>query len=884
MMPSDHRPPKWADRFLEWFCHPDLLEEIQGDIYELFDLRLREKGPSLAARHFVWDVLRSFRWSTVKKVHFEFSTIMLKSNFKIAFRQLSRQKLFTAIKIGGFALGLAACMLIALFILDELSYDQHYTDQSQIYRVVAIHQHEGRLHKNIWFPAPFAKVLASDFPEIELAGRYNPGQLFGAGNNQLRRTDQVKVNFEEGFAFFDPALLRILEIPLVAGTWEDALREPQSMVIAQGKADQYFPDENPIGKTFILNNDPNRIYKVGGVMKPFPKNSHLHFDFLLTLAGQEFYPGEQNFWRANNYPTYIKVKEGTNLEVLESKLLSVVENYYVPSVIERGIPDELDFVRKQSFKLQPVGDIYLKSPDIEDLQAHGEVRFLWLFGAIALFILIIAGINFVNLSTARSANRGKEVGIRKVMGSLRQQLIAQFLTESVVLSGLAFLIGLQLVHLFLPYFNYLADKDLSIPWTAWWFIPLLLLMLLMVGVLAGLYPAFYLSSFEPQQAIKGSLSRGSKPSRLRNGLVVFQFTTSIVLLIGTFVIFQQLNYILNKEVGYDKEQVLMLKGADTIGDKLPTLKQELLQLPEVKHVAVSNYLPISGTIRNSNGFALAERQQEDALQYGQLWEVDHDYIKTMGMRMRAGRDFSLEMPTDSQAIIINQQMAKSLGLTAALGERMTIGQEGEPRSIIGVVEDFHFESLRQPIGGLCMVIGNSPSTVSVKLTTTEMSTVLPKITAVWEQFAPNQPIRYNFLDERFAIMYADVERIQYIFSSFALLAIIIACLGLFALSAFIAEQRSKEVSIRKILGASTLEILRLLTQNFLFLILLSFLLAVPIAWQMMRNWLADFAYPIELTWHVFFLAGILAIVVAIVTVGHQAYLAARNNPGEVLKS
>ncbi len=888
MMPSHIPPPKWADRFLEWYCRPELLEEIQGDAYELFNKRFKDNGLKAARRHFVWDVLRSFRLSTIKHFHIKISPDMLKSNFKIAWRNLSKQKMYSIIKIGGFAMGIAACLLIALFIKEEVSYDKYYTNADRIYRIIGVNKAGEYAGKGVDFPAPFAKALRADFPEIELIGRINPNTLFTGGGNPVRRADEVQNRYEEGFTFADQEMLDILQIPMLYGDRTHALDEPNTIVISKSIADKYFPNENPVGKMLIANNNKDKLVKIGGVMQDFPNNSHLQFDFLLTLKGIDFYPGEQENWNASNYHTYVLLHPGTNVKKLESKMVAFIfDQYIVPQFKKEGMSEEAiaESRKSISLELQPISDIHLHSSAIHDGMSHGDIRFVWLFGAIALFILIIACINFINLSTARSANRAKEVGLRKVVGSFRKHLVGQFLTESILFSLLSFLIGILLAWALLPYFNQLSNKSLVFPWQEWWFVPVMLGAAFIVGILAGVYPAFYLSAFKPINVLKGNLSLGSKNSMMRSSLVVFQFTTSIILIIGTFIISRQMDFILNKKLGFDKEQVLMLQGTQTLGNQILTFKNQLLKLPQVENVTVSDFLPIAGegTKRNGNTFSEeGKANNAGAGVGGQIWKIDADYIQTMGMKLVEGRNFSTTMKTDSQGVIINQTLAKKLHFDKPIGKEIT--NSFQKFHIIGVVEDFNFESMRENIGGICLILGNSPSITSVKINTTNISKTIQSITSIWKDFAPNQPIRYTFLDESFTKMYADVQRMARIFSSFAVFAIVVACLGLFALASFMAEQRSKEIGIRKVLGASTSGILRLLTQSFLKLVLISIVLAVPLAWYLMHKWLEDFAYRTPISWDVFVLAGLVVVGIAIFTISYQAIRTATGNPVDALRS
>jgi putative ABC transport system permease protein len=804
---------------------------------------------------------------------------MFKNNLKIAWRNLSKQKMYSSVKIGGFALGIAACLLIALFISDELSYDRLFPDGDRIYRVAIADKEYG---KNVYLQAPFSNALKQEFPEVVQIGRLTRTELFGAGSNEIRRSDRNINAHEEGFAYADQSLLVLLNIPMVYGNRTHCLDEPNTIVISKRKADKYFPNEDPVGKTFIINNNFSNPYRIGGVIN-FPQKSHFQYDFLLTLKGFEFYKGEQENWGANNYHTYVKLRPGTNVSAFGAKLTDIINNkYLIPAAQQAGYKDAEKLRERFSYELQPLSDIYLNSEGIQDDLNHGDIRIIWLFGIIAGFILLIATINFINLSTAKSANRAKEVGLRKTVGSNKGNLIGQFLIESVLYSVLSFILGIVLTVVLLPYFNVLSAKSLVIHWAEWWkLLPLLTISSLVIGILAGLYPSFYLSSFHPINVLKGSLSRGSKNSVLRSGLVIFQFTISIILIIGTLIIYRQFGYILNKKLGFNKEQILLLHGANTMGNQVTSFKNELLKLPDVKNVSIGDYLPIAGTKRDGNGFWNEGKRTLQPPVGGQFWQVDCDYINTMGMNIVKGRNFSIDLPTDSKAVIINQTLAKELGLADPIGKRIINGMG--TWSVIGIVEDFNFESLKQEIGGMCFVLGNSPNIVSVKVNTSDMSQTIHSISGVWNRFSTNQPIRYTFLDESFAKMYNDVQRMGKIFSTFALLAIIIACLGLLALSSFMVTQRTKEIGIRKVLGASIPNVTFILSKNFLMLVIISNIIAWPVAYYFMSKWLQDFAYRIDISLWVFVLSGGIALVIALVTVSFQAVKAALANPVESLR-
>ncbi|WP_299322057.1 ABC transporter permease [uncultured Maribacter sp.] len=803
---------------------------------------------------------------------------MFRNHLKIAWRSLKKDKLFAAIKIGGFAVGIAACLLIALFIRNEVGYDQHYANKDQMYRVVLEGMYKGEVMKSTHFQLPFADALQSDFPEIVKAGKVNTTGIFGAGKRGIRLADESQNNLEDGFLLADQETFEILEVKLEQGNPNTALANPKSIVISESKAAKYFKNETIIGETIILDNDASKPYTVTGVMKDAPKNSHLEYDFLIPIEDTNA------SWTNQNYFTYVLVDPNTNVQQLEKKMVSIVEDYIIPAQRERGrAPDFIDVLRTMEYKLQPITDIHLYS-DIKmaDGLKHGDIRFVWLFAAIAGFVLLLAVINFINLSTAKSANRAKEVGLRKTIGAYKSNLVVQFMTESILFSFVSFILGVLLAWALLPAFNTIASKTIEMPWAIWWFIPVVLLFALLVGTLAGLYPAFYLSAFKPVNVLKGSLSIGSKSGKLRSGLVIFQFTTSVILIIATLIIYQQMDFILQKELGYDKEQVVILEGTGVLGNSAENFKEQLLQLPQVKAATISNYLPVDGGSRNGNTFRREDEGNEGRGIPAQIWRVDYDYIKTLGITLNAGRDFSKQFASDSlNSIIINTNMQRELGLDNAVGKE--INNNGQMFKVIGVVDDFHFKSLKEDISSLSLVIGKDLGSISLKLEKGNVNQALESIQTLWNKNVPNQSINYSFLDQEFSRMHDDVERMGKIFNSFALFAILVACLGLFALSAFMVEQRKKEISIRLVLGAPFKSIYKLLTLDFMKLILVSIIIAVPIGWYMMTRWLEDFAYHITIGCGIFLVAGLIAFTIAILTISYQSVGAALIQPLKSLR-
>jgi len=809
---------------------------------------------------------------------------MIRHYFHMAIRNMSKQRMFAAINVGGFALGIAACLLIALYIRHEWSYDTQNPQGDQVYRIVGKASMNGVEHTGTSFPAPMSLALENDFPEIEKTGRIMASSLFGgAGANQIRRADQVEDQYENGFCFADQSILDILHIPIVAGDKNKALTAPFSMVISKSVADKYFPHENPIGKVMFFNDFTRMPITVGAVMEDFSATSHLQFRFFISLAGVSFWDGEQKDWKASNYGVYVLLKPGVKIQQLQEKMTAdVLNKYMIPALEAAGRKDSRKNLKGAHLYLQALKDIHLHSYDIEeDVAKKGDIRIIWLFGAIAFFILVLAVINFLNLSTARSANRAKEVGLRKVIGSSRRSLIKQFLTESILHSFFSFLLGVGIAYFLLPLFSKMSGVTLSIPWLQWWFLAGLFLSAIVTGLAAGVYPAFYLSAFRPIDVLKGPLSGGSKNALLRGVLVVFQFAASLVLLIGTLVIYRQMQFILHRKIGFSKDQVVMIQGTNTLNQHIASFKSDLQRLPGIASVTVSDFLPIAGSKRNFNLFYLEGKTKEEGGVHAQNWVVDHDYIPTLGMTIVAGRNFSKDLKTDSQAVIINKAMADQIGCKNPVGKVIT---NGNNYTIIGVVDNFNFESVKQAIDPLCMFLGHSNNVISVRTTAVSMDDAIAAIRGVWKGYLPHQTMRYDFLDESYAAMYADVQRTGLIFTSFAVLAMIIACLGLFALAAFMAEQRSKEISIRKVLGASVSNVFTLLTANFLKLILTALLIAVPVGWFFMQRWLQDYTYRISITWDIFAISAISVIFIAILTIGWQAAKAALSNPAERLRA
>ncbi len=803
---------------------------------------------------------------------------MIRNYLKIAWRNLRKNRIITFVNTIGLSIGVAACLLIGIYIRHEISYDAHIPDADRVFRVYATFNQDGEIDKGAHFTAILAPTLEQDFREVESAGRFMDNPLFyRAGSNDISiEGDDVQFR-EEGFTYMDQSLLDIIQPDMVFGTYQEALSKPKTIVLSVSKAKKYFGRNDPTGKVIYLNGNKDDPFVIGGVMKDFPTNSHLDYDFLITLTDVEFGEGEQTRWLQSNYLTYVKLHENVEVESFAKRMSDhIFSKYIVPALKDIGNVMAETIEQDAAIYLQPVRDIHLYASDIHDNHARGDVRYIWLFGIVALFILLIACINFINLSTAKSTNRAKEVGLRKVLGSARRELVQQFLTESVLITTISFLLGVGLSYLLLPSFNLISDRSLEIPFQSIAFIPSIIIVSLVVGVFAGIYPSLYLSGFSPISVLKGRIRRGSKSSGLRSGLVVFQFTVSIALIVGTIIINQQMNFILNKDAGFDKEQVLQLQSTNVLGDQVEVFKDEIKNIPGVVNASISDYLPIEGTKRNGNTvFNEGKASSEEGI-FAQAWIIDEDYFETLGLNLMEGRNFAKDRATDDGKAIINQEMAHRLGMAQPVGQNFD--RHGTPIEIIGVVEDFHFEAFTEEVGPLMMFSGVSSTMMSVKIRGEEVTSVIAALESKWNQFSPNLDFRYTFMDQSFAGMYAQVKRVSWMFTAFALLAIFIACLGLFALSAFIVEQRRKEMSIRKVLGASFESIFGLLTRQFVLLVFVSLLIAVPIATYFMNKWLEDYAYRIEISWHVFAIAGILSLLIALSTISYHALKTALVNP------
>lgn len=811
---------------------------------------------------------------------------MIKNYFKIAWRTLLKNKVFTLINVTGLSLGVAACILISVYVIHETSYDKFVPNAGNIYRLNNSFNDDGNTRKGIHFSANAAKTIQADFDEIELAGRFMDHDLFyGAGTNEVQFGDEVMQHHEGGFTYADQSIIDIFSIPMVYGNAATALVTPKTIVVTESISKKYFKDKNPVGEIMYLNGNREEPFIINGVMRDFPTNSHLDYKFLVTLTDVEFGEGEQERWHQQNYFTYIQLAPKVDVKTFEKTLSNtLILKYVKPSMLAAGFTVAENLEEKAGVLLQPMTDIQLHSANIAyEVGTRNDIKIIWVFATVAFFILLLASINFVNLSTAKSANRAKEVGLRKVVGSSRRNLIGQFLTESTLVTIISFAIGVFLAQLLMPFFQQMVDIELSMPWGNLFFIPIVLLAAVVVGAFAGFYPSVYLSGFNPVDVLKGKLRMGAKSGGLRSGLVVFQFTISIMLIIGTLIINDQMSFILNSKVGYDRQQVIQLYGTNMLGDKDVTFKKEIAALPDVEVVSISDFLPIVDTKRNGNSYVNEGRDNIDETVPGQAWVIDEDYLETFGLKLIEGTNFGENVASeqDQAAAIINETLAKKLNLENPVGKKISRG--GRLITVIGVVKDFRYDNILEDVQSLALFYGKSNTIISVKANTEDMPALLKTLEAKWKTFVPNLAFRYEFMDNSYAKTYALVSRIQAIFTAFTILTILVACLGLFALSAYMIEQRNKEMSIRKVLGASMQNIFQLLTKNFLLLVVIALIIAVPIAYYLMEKWLQAYPNRSEISWSTFIIAGVSAIGIALLTVSYHAIKSALVNPVKNLK-
>ncbi len=808
---------------------------------------------------------------------------MFQNYLKIAWRNLLKQRFYAGINILGLSIGVACCLLISLFVWDEWSYDAFNEKAGRIYRVHSDINFGGKREIYAVAQAPLAQALREEVPGVEASCRFRTW-----GSRLIRREGTTQNFNEDRVVWAESQVFDVFTLPLKYGDPAAQIREPNTLALSVSAARRHFGEVNPIGQNLLVNNETT--YKISGVYEDIPAASHFHYDFMLSMAGLE--EAKSPVWLSHNFQTYFVLKPGSDPKEVETGINAMFRKYAGPQV-KQALGTTIDEIEAQGswarYTLMPLLDIHLKSSLIAEHEANSDAAYVWMFSAIAGFILLIACINFMNLSTARSSSRAKEVGMRKVLGSMKKNLVGQFLTEALLMSLIAFAIAILASEMAMPYFNRLTGKELSLPLSSMGFAGALLAGALFTGLLAGSYPAFYLSAFKPIEVLKGKLQAGMRSGWLRNSLVVFQFAISVLLIVSTLVIYQQLNYIQKKRLGFDKEQVFMLYDTYVLNEKFQGFKNELEALPEVKSVSTSCFLPVN-SCRNDETVAQDGKDPGQGSLNMQCWWVDHNYLQTLGMEMKEGRFFSKDFSTDSLGVVLNETAVKKFGFANPIGQRVWRYGDRElttkiTYTVIGVVKDFHFESLREDIGALGFFLEpKDDGMVAVRFDASDVKGFIETVKTKWNALSPGQPFNYAFLDDRFTRMYESEQRLGNIFIVFAGLAIFIACLGLLALAAFTAERRSKEIGVRKVLGATTGNIFTLLTSEFTRWVIIANVIALPLAWWGAQRWLENFAYRTEVSWRILALAVGIAVAVAVLTVSFQSVKAALANPVKSLRS
>lgn len=804
---------------------------------------------------------------------------MLKHYLIRASKRPFRDKGYVWLNIGGLALGLVVCFLIVLYVQDEQQYDLFYPNNERIYRVALERHYPDKVRYFASSPMPLANALRSGFPEVEASVR-----ITEASSNIFAKDIFIRHKersfYEERFFFADSNYFGVFRLSILEGSAATALQRPHTVILTESTARRYFGDESALGKTIIT--DSWGEFTVTGVCADLPPQAHFRFDFLASdasFAGQR----DENWGTFRGY-TYVLLRPETAPDVFQAKLPLVIQTQ-ARSFIERWYDSYETFQATGNdwvLFLQPLTDIHLYSQLERELEVNGNIQTVYLLIAIAVVILLLAGINFINLATARADQRAKEVGVRKALGAHQRQLIGQFMLESVWQTGLAFVLAGGLTIVLLPAFNVLANKDLDwahLQTMRFWLGAGSLAAILTLG--AGSYPAFLLARFRPVQALKGGQTSRPKP-HLLNGLVVMQFAMSMILLVGAVVAYKQLDYMQHKPLGFDKEQLLLIEGSDVLDGQQDAFKQTLQAQPGVKRVSLSNTLPSKFV----GGMAINVRGQDTNVKHPTSFLfVDPNFVETWGMQVVEGRSFLENLASDSSAMVINETAARQLGIHGAPIGAQVQAWLPEPFTVVGMVKDFHFKALSEAITPLAFVTTDvlGRRYTSVRIAPTHVAKTLIALETTWKQFAPDRPFRYSFVDQDFEKLYHAEEQTGRFFLIAAAFALGIACLGIFGLAAAMAERRTKEIGIRKVIGASVASLLVLLTRQYLILTAIAFSLAVPVAYFAMHLWLQNFAYRISIGAEVFFLVGGLTVVVALLTVSYQALRTALTNPVNVLR-
>jgi len=802
---------------------------------------------------------------------------MLINYLKVAFRNLVKKRVYSFINILGLSIGAASTLLIFLYVQKELSYDKFYTDTDQLYRLVVDRQYPDRTAKFAMIPDGWSNVIAEEIPEVEKSSRLIGFTDFA---DVFKYEDAL---FRENFRFFaDSNFFDVLDFELLKGDPKKVLRKPNTVILTQSMAKKYFGDADPIGKQILINEVQNEVV---GLMQDIPRNSHIKFDFLSPSLEVNFFD-EPSYYVSSSY-TYVKLVKGANPELVEQKFPALVEKY-AAGQIERDLGVSFKSYTEAgngyNYLLQPIEDIHLKSSRTNEIKPNGNDTYVKMLIFISILILAIAGINFINLATARSAERAKEVGVRKVLGSLKKQLVYQFLSESFLLSAISVVIAIAMIQASLGWFNRLLPEPLEFTLTNWSGIILLISITLLLGLMAGLYPAFYISSLRPVQVLKGTFRSSVRGNTLRQGLMIFQFCISIILIAATLVVFRQLQYMQQKDLGFEKNNVVAISHNGQ-NDDPQAITNEIKTVPGVMDVGYGN--------ANPGGYFFGipfQKPGETEVKLIRGVTVDDHYGDALGLRLLSGRMFS-ESFNDSLSIILNEAAVKAIGLTDPIGARLNNSANFSPNqstyTVVGVVADFNFESLKKSVDPLAIFNTegqyNFHSVITVRLDGNDPASTLAAIESKWKNVVPGEPFIYSFLDSTLDGQYASEQTSGKILALFTSVAILIACVGLFGLAAYMANQRTKEIGVRKILGASIANIVGLLSKDFARLVLISLMVGIPLAFYLMSRWLESFAYRTSLSFQTFLLAGATILIITGITISYQAIKAATANPVNSLK-
>jgi putative ABC transport system permease protein len=806
---------------------------------------------------------------------------MLKNFFTNAFRTMRKQPGYIILNVSGLAIGLTSFLFISLYVIHELSYDRFHKNYKNIYALKVVGRMSGGVLDQAITAAPMAKAMKDDYPEVLAATRV---RRMGAW---LVKFGENKFN-EDGVLFADSTFFDVFDFRLLKGDPKTALVRPRSMILTNEYAKKYFGDLDPMGQKMIVEAD-TILYTVTGIVQNVPDNSHIKFDMLASMST---YPGQANSqqWVNHNFFTYIVVKEGTNISVLQDKFQEMVTKYVGPQIKQiLGYSIE-DFKKAGSdfrYAVQPLKDLHLKGPTQYNLEPLGSLTTVYIFAVIAILILIVAIINYINLATAKSAGRAKEVGVRKVAGANKTGLVSQFLGESILIVTLAAVLAVLLVYILTPAFNQLIGKELSTGlFDNITGVVSLIALIVVVGISAGFYPAFVLASFNPVEVLKGTLSPGSMSRKLRGILVVFQFTVSIVIIIGSIIVYNQLNFITKKDLGFKKENLIIVRRPDAFYRQTESFRDQLLQIQGIDKVGFSQQVP--GTNFNNNAFFNDEDPEKKTYLLGQA-QVSLDFPQALGVQLLEGRFFSREYSTDSLAVLVNEATVKSLGLKDPVGKNILQPrgpQQFQKLKIIGVMKDFNIESMHKAISPVVFTVmnrGGGDQYATIRLTGKDIPATLKGIERTWQTFTTMQPFQYDFFTDTWNNLYSSEMKTGRIFILFSVLAVFIACLGLLGLITYITNKRTREIGIRKTYGASIQVVLRLLSKEVVYLILFSSLIAYPIAYFGSKYWLEGFATKVNISPLIYIFATLIALVIGWLSISYQTIKAANYNPANALR-